>query len=96
MTPDLARRAEEHDFTAAFACARAKIEDAIRFQHDLRIVLDDDERIARIAQPLHHADDAQHVPRMQADRGLVQYEQRVHEGRAERSRQVDALDFAAG
>ncbi len=32
---------------------------------------------------------------MQADGGLVQHEQRVHERRAGRGRQVDALDFAA-
>ena len=72
------------------------IENAVRRQHDLRIVLDDDQRVARIAQPLHHADDALHVARMQPDRRLIQHEQRVDQRRAERRRQIDPLHFAAG
>ena len=37
-----------------------------------------------------------HVARVQADRRLVEHEQRVHERRAERGGQVDALHLAAG
>ena len=43
-----------------------------------------------------HADHAVHVARMQADARLVEHEQRVDQRRAERGRQVDALDLAAG
>jgi hypothetical protein len=64
-------------------------------EHDLRLVLDDHQRIAGVAQPLHHADHAFHIARMQADRRLVEHEQGVDERRAERGREVDALDFAA-
>ena len=67
----------------------------VRRQHDLRIVLDHHQRIAGIAQPMHHLRHALHVARMQADRRLIQHEQRVHQRGAERGSQVDALDFAA-
>ncbi len=64
-------------------------------EHDLRIVLDDQQRVAVVAQSVHHLDHAAHVARMQADRRLVEHEQRVDQRRAERRRQVDALDLAA-
>ena len=89
------RAAEEHDLAAALAGARAKIEDAIRLEHDLRVMLDHDQRVARIAQPLHHPDHPLHVARVQADGGLVEHEQRVDEGSAEGRGEVDALHFAA-
>ena len=92
----LLRRAEEHDLAAALARSRPDIEDPVGSEHDLRIVLDDDQRIARVPQPVHHADDASDVARMQADRRLVEHEQRVHERGAQRGGQVDPLHFAAG
>jgi hypothetical protein len=58
-------------------------------------VLDDEQRVAVVAQALHDLDDASHVARMQADRRLVEHEQRIDQRRAERGRQVDALHFAA-
>ena len=87
---------EEHDLAAALARTRAHVEDAVGGEHDLRVVLDDDERVARVAQPLHHVDHAAHVARMQADRRLVQHEQRVDERGAERGGEVDPLHLAAG
>ena len=41
-------------------------------------------------------DDAAHVARVQADRRLVEHEQRVHQRGAERGGEVDALHLAAG
>src|SRR2546430_10897857 len=73
----------------------AEVEDAVGLEHDLRIVLDDDEGVAGIAQALHDADDAPHVARVQADRGLVENEQRVDERGAERGREIDPLHLAA-
>ena len=95
LAADVFRLAEEHDFTAAGAGTRTHVEDAVRSEHDLRIVLDHDERVAGVAQLVHDVDHASHVARMQADRRLVEHEERVDERRAERGRQVDALDFAA-
>ena len=86
----------EHDVAAVLARAGPEVEDAIGGEHDLRVVLDDDQRVAVVAQALHDLDHASHVARMQADRRLVEHEQRIDERRAERGRQVDALHFAAG
>jgi len=57
-------------------------------------VLDHDERVAGIAQALHHTDDPLHVARMESDRGLIENEQCVDEGSAEGGREVDALHLA--
>src|ERR1700719_55279 len=70
-------RPEEHDFSAVFAGARSDIEYPICGPNHLRIVLDHDQRIAGVAQAVHDADDAVDVARMQADGGLIQYEQGV-------------------
>ena len=88
-------RVEGDDLAAALAGAGTEIQDAVRRQHDLRIVLDHHQRIARIAQPMHHLGHALHVARMQADGRLVQHEQRIHQRGAQRGSQIDALDFAA-
>ena len=95
LAPYLARSAEKYDFAAALAGAGAHVENAVRLQHDLRIVLDDDQRVARVAQPLHHADDPLHVARMQADGRLIQHEQGVDQRGSQRGGQVDPLHFAA-
>src|SRR6267143_1515953 len=91
----LVGRAEENDLAAAFARPRAHVHDAVGLQHDLRIVLDHNERVAGVAQALHHADHATHVARVQADRGFVQHEERIDERSAERRGEVDALHLSA-
>ena len=91
---DLRRAAEEDHLAAALPGPGTQIEDAISLQHDLRVVLDHDERVARIAQALHHPDDPLHVARMQPDGGLIENEQCVDERGAERGREVDALYLA--
>ncbi len=91
----LAGRAFEDDLPAVLAGTRTEVEHAIRGQHDLRVVLDDEQRVAVVAQPMHDLDHAPHVARMQTDRRLVEHEQRIDQRGAERRRQVDALDLAA-
>ena len=88
-------RVERHDLAAALAGAGTQVQQPVRREHDLRIVLDHHQRIAGIAQPVHHLRHALHVARMQADRRLIEHEQRVHQRRAQRRRQVDPLDLAA-
>jgi hypothetical protein len=75
---------------------RAHVDDAVGRQHDLRIVLDHEQRIAIVAQPVHDLDHAAHVARVQSDRRLVEHEQRIDQRRAERRGQVDPLHLAAG
>ena len=93
---DLAGRAVIDDLAAALARRRAHVDDPVGRMHDLGIVLDDDQRVTGVAQPLHHGDDAGHVLGMQADGGLVQHEQGVDQRSAQGRRQVDPLDLAAG
>ena len=88
-------RVEGHDLAATFAGAGPEVQQPVRRQHDLRIVLDHHQRIAGIAQPVHHLRHALHVARMQADRRLIEHEQRVHQRGAQRRSQIDPLDFTA-
>ena len=58
-------------------------------------MLDDDERVTRLLQSLHHTDHPTHIARMQADGRLIEHEQRVDQRSAERRGQIDTLNFAA-
>ena len=62
---------------------------------DRFLVLDDEQRVALVAQIVHHAHEPADIARMQADARLVHDEQRVHERRAETGREIHALHFAA-
>ncbi len=93
--PDVGRRAVIDDRAAALARAGAHVDQAIGREHHRRIVLDHDQRIARVAQPLHRLDDPREVARMQPDARFVEHEQGFRERRAERRRQVDPLHLAA-
>ncbi len=92
----LARRAVEHDLAARAAGPRAEVEDAVGREHDLSVVLDHEQRVARVAQPREHVHHAAEIARMEPDARLVEHEQRVDERRAERGREVDPLHLAAG
>ena len=89
-----ARRTEEHHLAASLARPRPQLEDPVRGPHDLGVVLDHHQRVAGVTQAPQDADDPPHVPRVQPDAGLVQDEERVDEGGAERGRQVDPLHLA--
>ncbi len=91
----LVGRAVEDDSAATLARPRAHVDEAVGGEHHRRIVLDDDQRVAGVAQPVHRLDDAVHVARVQADAGLVEHEHRVHQRGAQRGGQVDALHLAA-
>ena len=58
-------------------------------------MLDDEQGIARVAQPVEDADEPMDVARVQADAGFVEDVERVDERGAERGGEIDALDFAA-
>ena len=90
------RRAVEHDAAALVAGAGAQVDHAVGGQHHGRVVLDHHQRVAGIDQTLHGHVDAVHVARVQADAGLVEHEQGVHQRGAQRRGQVDALHLAAG
>ena len=76
--------------------AGTKIDDLVGGAHDVGLVLDDDDGVSLVAQALEDFDEAVGVARMQADAGLIEHEERVHQTRAEAGREVDPGGFAAG
>ena len=91
----LAQRTLENQFAACFAAAGADVEEIVGRADDRFLVLDHEQRVALVAQVVHHADEPADIARMQADARLVQDEERVHERSAEAGGEVHALHFAA-
>ena len=92
---NLPGRAVKDDRAALLARARSHIDDPVRIHHDLRIMLDNHERVALALESLHERVHPVHVPWVQADRRLVKHEQGVNKVRAECRREIHALHFAA-
>ena len=74
---------------------RSHIDDIVRRPHHILVVLDHDDRIARIAQLLEAADQPLVVALVQTDGRLVENIKHVHQLRADLGRQADALALAA-
>ena len=88
-------RAREHDPTALLAGAEAEIDDVVGHLDHVGVVLDDEDRIALVAQLAEDVDQPQVIARVQANRRLVEHVERADERRPERRRQVDPLRLAA-
>ena len=91
-----AYRAGDDDFAAAHAGAGTEIDDVIGRPHRVLVVLDHQHRVAHVAQPLQRLQQPVVVPRVQADRRLVQDVQHADQPAADLAGQADALRFAAG
>ena len=61
-----------HQFTALASRARTEVDDAVRRLHHFRIMFDDDDGIAAIAQALQRRDEAFVVARMKSDSRLIE------------------------
>lgn len=85
-----------HDFASAFAREGAEIEEVVGFGHDRFIVLHDHERVALIAEAVHHLDEAADVAVVESDGRFVEDKKGLSESGAEAGREIDAGDFAAG
>ena len=59
-------------------------------------MLDDDDRVAEVAQAHHGVDEALVVALVQADRRFVEHVEHAHETAADLRREPDALRLAAG
>jgi hypothetical protein len=92
----IAQRSIEHNFAAVFSGPGSDIEHPIRRLDHLGIVFNHDQGVARVAQAMHHPDDAFNVPGMQSNRGFIEYEQGIDQRGPEGGREVDPLYFAAG
>ena len=73
MSGDILRGAGDHDLTAANAAFRAQVDDPVGGLDDVEVVLDDDDGVAVIAQPVQYGQRLRDVVEMQAGGGFVQY-----------------------
>ena len=89
------RRSLRDDLAAVNARARAHVDDIIGGQDRVFVMLDDDHRIAEIAQTPQRLQQTRVVALMQADRGLVEHIKHAREAGADLRGQTDALAFAA-
>src|SRR5205085_3483905 len=64
-----------HDTAATITTLRAEVNDPIGFGYQVQVVLDDNNRMAGINEPLEDANQALHVRHMQADGGFFKDEQ---------------------
>ena len=92
---DIVERTRRDDPAALASGQRSHINDIVRRPHHILVVLDHDDRIARIAQLLEAADQPLVVALVQTDGRLVENIKHVHQLRADLGRQADALALAA-
>ena len=92
---DFLGRPLRDDVAALRARARADVDDAVRRAHGVLVMLDDDERIAEVAQFLERREQAVVVALMQADARLIEHIEHAREPRADLCGEPDALRLAA-
>ena len=88
-------RSLNDDRAAVDARAGPHLDDMVRGANRVLVVLDDDDRVADVAEPLERRDHLDVVLRVQADARLVQHVEHAHQPRADLGRQPDALRFSA-
>ena len=84
------------DLAAVLAGARADVDDPVGLADGVLVVLDDEHRVAEVAQADERVDEAVVVALVQPDRRLVEHVQHADEARADLGGQPDALRLAAG
>ena len=89
------QRPRRHQFTAVNTCARTEIQNVIRRANCVGIMLDDENRVAQIAQAFKRGEQAVVVALVQADAGFIQNIKHAHERRADLRGEPDALRLAA-
>ena len=80
---DARDRPVEDEVPALLAASGPQLDHVIRGANRLGIVLDDEHRVAAVAQAMEQPEQAVHVARMQTDRRFVEHVERVDELRAE-------------
>jgi hypothetical protein len=80
-----------------FAAFGAEVDDPIGVADHVQIVLDDDDRIAQVGEPMEHFEQLADVVEVEAGGGLVEQVERLAGlALAQLTGQLDALGFAAG
>ena len=82
-SPHRARRTLGNDFAAAHSRPGTEVNDVIRGQHRIFVVLDDDDRVANVAKLLQRSQQPIIVSRMQTNRWLVEDIEHTHEATAD-------------
>ena len=93
---DLRGRAFGDDVTAQAARAGAEVHNIVGVADGFFVVLDDEDRIAQVAQLFEGLDQAVVVALVEADGGLIEHVKHAAQARADLRGQADALAFAAG
>ena len=83
------------DLAAVLPRPGPDVDDPVRGADGLLVVLDDEDRVAQVAEPGQRRDQLGVVALVQADRRLVQDVQHAHERRADLRREADPLGLAA-
>ena len=92
---DLRGRPFGDDLAAVQARARPHVDEPVGAAHHLLVVLDDDDGVADVAQPLERPDEARVVALVEADRRLVEDVEDADELRADLRREAEPLRLAA-
>lgn len=85
-----------HDAATVLACGRADVDDPVGMRDGVEIVLDDDERVAEVAQPHQGVDEPAVVALMKADGRFVEHVEHPDQTRADLRGQPDALRLTTG
>ncbi len=93
---DGGERAFGHLEAAGLAGAGSQVEDVIGGPDGLLVVLDDDDRVALVAEVPEEADETAVVPLVEPDRRLVEDVEDAAEAGSDLGREADALGFPAG
>ena len=94
---DVFRRAGGHDVAAAVARLGAHVDDPVGRLDHVEVVLDHDDGVAQVDQPIEHVEQLGHVVEVQAGRRLVEQVQRAAGvGPGQLGGQLHALGLAAG
>ena len=89
-------RAGGDDLAAEAAGAGAEVEQVVGAGDHFAVVLDDQQRVAQVAELLQGVEQPAVVARVQADRRLVEHVEHAAQAAADLAGQADALRFAAG
>ena len=92
---DLRGRPLGDDVAAVLARARPHVDEPVGAAHHLLVVLDDEDGVAEVAEPLERPDQPVVVALVQPDRGLVEDVEDADELRADLGREPEPLRLAA-
>ena len=93
---DIVDRARCDNFAAVDARAGADVDDEIRRAHGVLVVLDDQNRVSKVAQMAQRIEKLVVIPLMKADGRLIENVENAHEARANLGCKPDSLALAAG